>query len=794
MVSFAVKVGNSKKTVKVGNSKKSLPMKLTFLALLFSGFVLHSTTVFCQIQPSSFIPTWKGIFTEPAKKIPTAFTPDAPIAGNGDVGIVLGGHPDNLCFYLSKNDFWKAKTGYPEGGLCLPGGLTLTIPELRGATFYAEQIIADANINSAFTKDGLTVNISAFVPADKNFVAIKLSVTGKPCNITANLWAKEGFGSRNESGEKGVVKWVMRHFDSPDLEWPSHVAIAMRTIGAPGDSFVLKPGSPVIILISIVTNHDHPQYLEQACAGIQSATSLSVEKLSAANNLWWEKFWKESKVETGDSVLQKYYYGSQYLLACCSRNKNFPPGLCGNSISDDAINAWQGDYHSNYNFQAPWWASFSSNHIALTDPYDTPILEYLETAKKHAREILHCRGVYYPVGIGPKGFSSSMYPLTEEKMMKTYGIKDLNLEGGHMFCGQRSDAVFLTVNMFQRFYHTYDKAYALKVYPFIREVADFWEDYLKYENGQYNNYNDNFWEVGPWTANWRKDMLSGDYNNTNTLGLLKMFAKGFIEMSTFLEKDESKREKWIHIRDHLYPVPMVNIDGKIRIMACEGGTSSGSDSRTKPGFGRVMAYVHGYPGGVSGVKTDPVFTAILRQEIGRWDSDPGGDADWNNLGNGIETYFTTAVRVGYDPDTIIKKLKERITKTAMPNLWVPQSGGLTETLSAVPSCINEMLLQSFEGMIRVFPAWPLAKDASFENLRTWGAFLVSSEKKGGMVQYVRIFSEKGRDCTIENPWPGEKVKITWGEGRVEIHKGEVFTFRTGVGEVAFLELPTLNKQ
>ncbi|MCX6224176.1 MAG: hypothetical protein NTV01_05420, partial [Bacteroidia bacterium] len=157
--------------------------------------------------------------------------------------------------------------------------------------------------------------------------------------------------------------------------------------------------------------------------------------------------------------------------------------------------------------------------------------------------------------------------------------------------------------------------------------------------------------------------------------------------------DQVRREKWAHIGQHLYHVPMVNIDGMTRIKASEGGTGSGSEARTKPGFGRVSAYVHGFPAGVSGVKTDPVFADIICKEIGRWGTNPGGDADWNHLGNGIETFFTTAVRVGYDPETILVRLKERINKTALPNLWITQSGGLTETLSAVPSCINEMLLQ-----------------------------------------------------------------------------------------------------
>ncbi len=759
-------------------------LRLCLVAIL----IAFSAGSYSQSPVQSFIPSYKGVFTSPSDRVPTAFTPDAPIAGNGDVGIVLGGNPEQLTVYIAKNDFWKAQPGYPEGGLCLPGGLNISIPELTDASFYAEQILANGTILATFSKSEITVNIRLFVSSGSNRVIAELSSTGLPCQVTTGLWPETGFGSTSESGERDGIVFAMRHFDSPALDWPSHVALAMKTLGATGKSFVLQPQKPVWLVVSACTNHDEPDYLNAAINGVKNATPETITSLEKANDWWWKQFWSESHIDIGDTLLEKYYYGSQYLLACCSRNPDFPPGLCGNSITADAVSAWQGDYHSNYNFQAPWWACYSSNHISLTDPYDAPILAFMPKAKEYARKLMNCRGVYFPVGFGPKGYCSSLYPLTEEKMMRNYGIKDLNLEGGAMFCGQRSDAVFLTVNMFQRFYHTYDRAYAMKVYPFIREVADFWEDYLKYENGQYNSYNDNFWEVGPWTAGWEEDMRSGDTNNTNTLGLLKMFYKGIIAMSEFLELDQDKVEKWRHIRDHLYPIPMVNINGEIRIKAAAAGTSSGCETRTKPGFGRVMAYPWVFPSDITGVRSTPEFAQILCKEIDRWDTDPGGDATWDNLGNGFETYFTTAIRVGYDPDTVINKLKERIDQTALPNLWVPQSGGLTETLSAVPSCINEMLLQGYEGMIRVFPAWPAKKDASFENLRTYGAFLVSSEQKNGKVQFVRITSEKGRKCKIQNPWPG-KIPVV-SENGVTIHpesSDQDLIFPTNPGMVYLLK-------
>ncbi len=753
--------------------------------LLVAGCMLCSAA-FAQTNKKPFVPVYKGLFNAPSTLIPTAFTPDAPVAGNGDIGIVLGGTPGKLCIYIAKNDCWKAMPGYPDGGLCLPGGINLNIPALEGADFHAEQVLANGTIVAGFKKNGLQVGLKIWVPAQNNHVIAELSVTGGNCEAGVHPWAQSGFGARTELGKKEKVNYAIRHFDSPDLDWPTHVAIALNIVGSTSDSFSLTPAKKITLVAGICSNHENNNYLATAVSRSTNASATVIAAMKKNNDGWWQRFWNESYVSIGDTLLEKYYYGSQYLLACCSRNKRFPPGLCGNSITADATRAWQGDYHTNYNYEATWWACYSSNHIAITDPYDSPVLDYMAKGRENARRLMHCGGVYYPVGIGPMGFSATRYPLTEQQMMKQYGIRDVGLEGGDMFCGQRSNAAFLTTNMFQRFYHTYDKAYAIKVYPYIKAVADFWGDYLVFENGRYNSYNDNFWEVGPWAQNWRADLQTGDTNNTATLGLLKMLYRGIVDMSRFLGVDTNNIEKWNFINEHLYPLPLYKEPGLTRLKATERGISSGNMKRTPPGFGRVMAYTWVFPAGNTGMRLDPALTKILQKEVDRWEKDPGGDPAWNNFGNGFETYFTTAARLGYDPERIIAKLKDRIAKKALPNLWIPQSGGFTETLSAVPSCINEMLLQGYENVIRLFPDWPAARDARFERLRTYGAFLVSAEQKDGRVTRCTIKSEKGRSCVVETPWK-QGLRITCnGKAVTAVVNGTDYSFKTKAGSTYVL--------
>src|SRR4029079_16962070 len=73
---------------------------------------------------------------------------------------------------------------------------------------------------------------------------------------------------------------------------------------------------------------------------------------------------------------------------------------------------------------------------------------------------------------------------------------------------------------------------------------------------------------------------------------------------------------------------------------------------------------------------------------------------------------------------------------------------------ALPAVVNECLLQSYSGTLRLFPNWPLTKAAEFQTLRAVGGFLVSAACADGTVQWVRIVSEAGRPLRLMAPWRG----------------------------------------
>ncbi len=88
---------------------------------------------------------------------------------------------------------------------------------------------------------------------------------------------------------------------------------------------------------------------------------------------------------------------------------------------------------------------------------------------------------------------------------------------------------------------------------------------------------------------------------------------------------------------------------------------------------------------------------------------------------------------------------------------------------AMPAGLQEMLLESHEGKIVLFPAIPDTwNDAEFHTLRAEGAYLVSARRRGGKLARVEIASERGGTIAIESTRDAWSVQVTLkpGESRV----------------------------
>lgn len=596
-------------------------------------------------------------------------------------------------------------------------------------------------------------------------------------------------------GSTADTVWITRNADGPldeEYDWPNplpptrtsqmrgrEISFAGRLVGAQGTiqngeiDFVLPAGKPVYLVTPILSDLDNVNHREAALARAQALTVSDILKVREAHRDWWKQYWAQSSVEIDDPFLEKHYYSSQYITASASRDGKVAPGLYGPWVTTDHP-SWNGNYTTDYNYQTPLLAMYSSNHIATTGSYDQPALDFIGRGQLYARTMLNARGVLYPGNMAPWGLERQF---EFEPLM-----------------GMKSNAAFIAMPMLMRFYSTYDNVYAAKIYPFLHEVGSFWEDDLDRSHGSYSITGDCANEVGPWLRRPDWATCSEDHNPMATLGFVRATFQGLIDISKELNVDASHRAAWQDVLDHLSPYPTAQQSGHTLFLIADGNSSN------MRGWGNASWAI--WPGGQIGLGKDPQLRAIALNNFNEPVRRPPNAAAAPPLVNNplVQPKPANAntappammrmgpltppamARVGFDPAKLLAALHENCVRTCYPNGYMFFGGGGVEGPEVIPATINEMLMQSFSGVVYLFPDWPHDKAASFENLRAYGAFLVSSELKAGRVTQLTIVSEKGRDCVLENPWHGKGLRLSRNGRKAETLTGDKVTFHTVAGE------------
>lgn len=705
----------------------------------------------------NIVSQYKSVFTAPSKGQSNTVT-DAVLMGNGDLGVAISGPPEALRFCLNKNDFWRLKHGYEQTTPKPIGGIDILIPSLSKADYRVEQDLHTAVTHGEFSTPQATVTFDAWVCATENVFVVKLQADKKAVDVEINDWIQTGNGETSQGMQNGI-HWKVRKF-TQDVDIPTATGVALKIINAIKPqtlTFRLNPGSGVLLAVGAESLFKNREYLEAAIGLVEDMDNKRIDKLLAGHRAWWADYWARSFVRIPDKKLEKQYYTSLYIMGSCSRDPEFPPPIFGTWTLSDSP-AWAGDYHMNYNHVAPFYGLYSSNRLEQADPQDAPLLDFMPRARTYSKKLYNTKGVVFPVGIGPKGIDSTIGS-------KHYSTTPHSEQGVLLF-GQKSNAAYATVNMIQRWYLTLDKEYARKVYQFIREVADFWQDYLKYEKGPDGNmryviYNDAVHEG-----------THGDFNPVLSLGLVRLVLGAVYDMSLALECDLDRRQQWCHILENISDFPLLKRpDGDTIFRYTERGREYFSSN--------TLGIQHIYPGGAIHLDSDPELIDVALNMLTYMNR-------WIDM-NGSNSFFPAAVRVGYEPETILQHLNTWAGRFHPNGLLMKGNPHGIENCSTIPNTINMMLCMSWRGVLRPFRVWPKDIDAEFTDIRCYGAFLASGEIKNGQVQYVRVLSEKGSLCVVENPWPQMDVQLTRGNKPAETLTGKRFEFATMPGEVIILE-------
>jgi alpha-L-fucosidase 2 len=514
--------------------------------------------------------------------------------------------------------------------------------------------------------------------------------------------------SRGQSDPDNFGYTLAASVDGADYEAEKVSASKLRLHISPSQSYTIWIANPSR---QNASNHDSVAAASRMIAAAKIDGYTSVLERSKK---WWHDYWSQSFVQFSNKnedadYLENNYYVSQYLLAGASQGK-YPYQFMSGAYRWDGDQGKWGWGYWHFNERAVYDSVLASNHIELLDPYFNLYSDALGRIKSETLR-------YY-------GIDGAKVPET----MKWDGIG--NDKGGDYTERIYTAGADVAIKMYMRYRYTNDRKFLEQVaYPFMKEVAKFYQGMLTFDGKQYvlasSNARENFWNVR---------------NSLPDLAAIQALFPMAIEAGGILDQDPGLREEWQRIVHQLAPLPKTSGEAGEVYLPCEcaGETIHNFEN---PELENVYY-------GLTGIGYPDLQTAINT---------------YNAKKNGLTIWSQEAVnaaRLGLGDAAFSYMKNMQIRNQLHTNGLSDDGNGVFESNGLLMTAINESLLQSYNGIIRVFPALP--SDETFTakfTLLASGGFLVSSEREAGEIKYVGLKSQFGHRATVSNPWPNEQAQV-----------------------------------
>ncbi|MBI4027606.1 MAG: glycoside hydrolase N-terminal domain-containing protein [Verrucomicrobia bacterium] len=428
----------------------------------------------------------------------------------------------------------------------------------------------------------------------------------------------------------------------------------------------------------------------------------------------WRAFWNQSQIELADKFLERLWYVNLYALACCDgtgmRFKSQATGL--NGLWDvKNSSAWGSCWYWDVNIQQAYWGCYTANHLEMTQPFYDGLREYVPAARRWAVEFYRMRGI---AGDYPYTFYHCIWPWCCQ----------------FLWWGYR--------------YSMDEKFLRETAYPIMREVLQFFEDFLRRDSkGRFFAFPTVSPEQGPLGK-----------NATILLACLRYLLEAGIEANHRLKADPQERATWQRLLRSLSPLPI----GR----SIEFGETILDSEWASPTLylAHPSLLMPIYPAGCIGPDSPGRLQKIARNTLRYVENREA--ISTHNYG----WLSAAAARLGLGDEASRILYEKGVAYTVRTNgllaeeteRWIDNCAVLSgpvylpsmpEASGALLGAVNEMLLQSRDGKVRVFPAvpsqWPFAR---FEKLLAEGAWEVSAEYRHGKTRWVKITGRAGGKCRL----------------------------------------------
>lgn len=490
---------------------------------------------------------------------------------------------------------------------------------------------------------------------------------------------------------------------------------------------------------------------------LNTVTINNIDLITIAHRNYWHEFYKKSFVSFPDARLQSFWWIQQYKIASATRIGAYPIDLIGPWYR---ITPWP-KYWFNLNIQLTYYPFFSSNHIDLAKPLLKTINDHIDNLSKNAPEP-------YQKNAAALG-RSGPYDLTSGiKVLKgndSAGQSPASLELGNL--------TWLLHVYWQAYEYTMNKEVLRSIHPVLTRAINYYLNIMEKESdGKYHL---------PFT--YSPEYPKGITRDANyDLSLLRWGCRTLLYINEQLKLKDGLASKWQEVLNDLVPFPQD-----------EYGLKIGRDASFTQSHRHYSHLLMIYP--LYEINWDQQRNReLIQRSLTQWETHNDAWRGYSYTGSG-----SIYAMMGNGNKTL-QLLNEMIDKgrfSIKPNTMYLEAGPVIETPLSAVTTINEMLLQSWNGIIRVFPAIPDSwEDVSFHDMLAKGSFLVSASRKNGAAEFIRIKSLAGEPCLLKTNWKSginisgkRKFVITNksdGVVAIDLKKGEEVILYTGTKPVSFV--------
>lgn len=518
-----------------------------------------------------------------------------------------------------------------------------------------------------------------------------------------------------------------------------------------------KSGNTMVGVWSVTSSLSGKKALDE----VTRAFERGINNDYASHLGYWNNYWAQSSIQLPDSILNRQYVNEMYKFGSAARENSYPIPLQSVWTADNGkLPPWKGDYHHDLNTQLSYWPCYTGNHLTEGLGYLNTLWNQRETNKRYTKQYFEKNGLNVP------GVST----LLGEPM------------GGWI---QYSMSPTISAWLGQHFYLHYkysgDKQFLKdRAYPYIKDVATFLEEFTTVD-----------------TDGVRKLPLSSSpeifdnsihawfktYTNYD-LALVHFAFNAASELASDLQLTDEATH-WNTLKQQL---PDFDVDEAGGLTFAKGFPYEQSHRH----FSNAMAI---HPLGIidwsKGEKDQRIIKATIAN-LDKFGPDYWCGYSYSWLGNMKARAFdgqgaAEALRTFAQCFCLKNTFHANGDQTKSGKSLFTYRPFTLEGNFAFAAGIQEMLMQSHTGIVRIFPAIPADwNDVSFSNLRAYGAFLVSAERKGGEVVRVEVIAEKGGVLKLANPFKENQFNIEGGTKNVksdnnilevEIPAGEKLVFK-----------------